>query len=137
MQTGKQSVNIGDGKTANFYFDENGVMKTGKQNIYNEETGETESWYFYTDGEQKGQGYHGLRDNTLYINGKRQEASSDVRYAPVEFEGSRYLVNTTGSVQKASSSSTSSVKPELGRGFKDFKDANGTIWVVDTNGILQ
>lgn len=137
MQTGLQAVNTGEGRTANYYFDEDGVMKTGKQNIYNEETGETESWYFYTDGEKKGQGYHGLRDNILYAYGKRQEANSDVRYAPAEFEGTRYLVNTTGSVQKASSSSTSSVKPELGRGFKDYKDANGTIWVVDTNGVIQ
>ena len=26
---------------------------------------------------------------------------------------------------------------ELGRGHKDFKDANGKIWVVDTNGIVK
>ena len=34
-------------------------------------------------------------------------------------------------------SSTSSEKPELGRGHKDFKDANGKIWVTDTNGIIR
>ena len=44
-----------------------------------------------------------------------------------------YLVGTAGNVQKASASSTSSEKPELGRGYKDIKDANGKIWTVDTN----
>lgn len=137
MQTGQQIVNIGAGEIANFYFGEDGVMKTGKQSIYNENSGENETWFFYTDGEKKGQGFHGIRDNTLYVYGKRQEANSDVRYAAAELNGTRYLVNTTGSVQKASSSSTSSVKPELGRGYKDFKDANGATWVVDVNGMIQ
>ena len=77
MQTGRQIVNIGDGEIANFYFGDDGVMKTGKQNIYNEATGETESWFFHTEGEKKGRGYHGLRENTLYVYGKRQEATSD------------------------------------------------------------
>ncbi len=137
MQTGQQIVNIENGEIANFYFGEDGAMKTGKQTIYNEESGENENWYFHTEGSRKGQGYHGLRDNTLYVYGKRQEASSDLRYAPAELGEVRYLVNTSGTVQKASSSSTSDAKPELGRGFKDFKDSNGTIWTVNTNGIIQ
>ena len=112
-------------------------MKTGKQSIYNEETGETESWLFHTDGEKKGQGYHGLKDNVLYVYGKRQDAPADQRYAPADLNGTSYLVNTTGNIQRASSSSTSSEKPELGRGHKDFKDATGKIWVTDTNGIIR
>ena len=51
--------------------------------------------------------------------------------------GVTYLVGTAGNVQKASASSTSSEKPELGRGYKDIKDANGKIWTVDTAGIVQ
>ena len=137
MQTGRQEVLIGEGKTANFYFDGDGEMKTGKQTIYNEETGENESWFFHTDGDSKGQGYHGFYNNTLYLNGKRKEATADQKYAPAEFDGVTYLVNTSGSLQKASSSSTSSEKPELGRGFKDYKDSNGRIWVVNTEGIVQ
>lgn len=137
MQTGQQVVNLGAGEIANFYFGDDGIMKTGKQSIYNENSGESENWFFYTDGEKKGQGFHGIRDNTLYVYGKRQEANSDIRYAAAELNGSRYLVNTTGSVQKASSSSTSSVKPDLGRGYKDFKDANGNTWVVDVNGVIH
>ena len=56
---------------------------------------------------------------------------------PVDLNGTSYLVNTSGSVQKASSSSTSSEKPDLGKGYKDFKDSNGKIWVVDVNGIVK
>lgn len=137
MQTGQQIVNLADGEIANFYFGEDGVMKTGKQSIYNEETGENDTWFFYTEGDRRGQGYHGLRDNTLYVYGKRQEATSDQKYAPAALGEITYLVNTSGSVQKASSTSTSAVKPELGRGFKDFKDNNGKIWTVDVNGIVQ
>lgn len=137
MQTGRQIVNIGDGEIANFYFGDDGAMKTGKQAIYNEETDETENWFFHSEGEKKGQGYHGLRDNTLYVYGKRQEATSDQKYAPATLNETVYLVNTSGSVQKASNSSTSSVMPELGRGYKDFKDANGKVWVVDVNGVVK
>lgn len=137
MQTGRQVVNLGDGEIANFYFGDDGVMKTGKQSIYNEETGETENWFFHTDGDKKGQGYHGVRDSILYVYGKRQDATAGERYAPVELNGTTYLVNTTGTIQKASASSNSSEKPELGRGYRDFKDANGKVWVVDVNGFVQ
>ncbi len=137
MQTGREIVNLADGEIANFYFGEDGVMKTGKQTIYNEETGENDTWFFYTEGDRRGQGFHGLRDNTLYVYGKRQEATSDQKYAPAVLNETTYLVNTSGNVQKASSSSTSAVKPELGRGFKDFKDNNGKTWTVDINGIVQ
>ncbi|MBQ2106662.1 MAG: cell wall-binding protein [Lachnospiraceae bacterium] len=137
MQTGQQIVNLNDGEIANYYFGDDGVMKTGKQNIYNEETGESDTWFFYTEGDRRGQGFHGLRDNTLYVYGKRQEATSDQKYASAVLNETTYLVNTSGTVQKASSSSTSSVKPELGRGFKDFKDNNGKIWTVDVNGVVQ
>ena len=137
MQTGQQIVNLSDGEIANFYFGEDGVMKTGKQSIYNDETGEHDTWFFYTEGDRRGQGFHGVRDNTLYVYGKRQDATSDQKYAPAVLGETTYLVNTSGSVQKASTSSTSAVKPELGRGFKDYKDNNGKTWTVDVNGIVQ
>ncbi|MEY8337819.1 cell wall-binding protein [Lachnospiraceae bacterium 62-35] len=137
MQTDLQVVTLDDGTTANYYFGDDGVMRTGKQTIFNEDDGEEQTWFFYTDGTRKGQGYNGVRDNTLYISGRRQEADADLRLAPVEFEGNRYLVNVVGTVQKASSSSNSKTRPELGDGFKDYKDDNGTIWVVNTSGIIQ
>ncbi len=137
MQTGKQVVNIGEGEVANFYFGEDGVMRTGKQVIYDEKSDENQNWYFHTDGSRKGQGYHGIKDNVLYIYGLRQEADKDLRYVPVELNGNQYLVNANGVVQKASSSSKSSTKPELGNGFKDYKDENDKIWVVNTEGMIQ
>lgn len=137
MQTGKQVITLEDGQTANAYFSEEGVMKTGKQTIYDEESGLDESWYFHTSGSKKGQGYNGIHDNRLYVGGLRQDADEDLRYAPASFEGKQYLVNTTGTVQRASSTSTSSVRPELGSGYKDVKDANEKVWVVDTEGVIQ
>lgn len=137
MQTGKKVVNLENGDVANFYFGDDGVMKTGKQVIFDEDLGETQNWYFHTDGSRKGQGFHGIKDNVLYIYGLRQEADKDLRFAPVELEGKKYLVNTNGAVQKAGSSSKSSAKPELGNGFKDFKDENETVWTVNTEGIIQ
>lgn len=137
MQTGKQIITTEDGQTANAYFAEDGVMKTGKQAIADEESGVTEYWYFHTDGAQKGHGFNGIQDNRLYIDGRRQDADSELRYAPVEFNGKQYLVNTSGMVQRASSSSKSSTKPELGSGYKDMKDSNEKIWVVDTQGVIH
>ena len=137
MQTGLQVVTLEDGGIANFYFGTDGVMKTGKQTIYDEDLDENQTWFFLTDGGSKGQGFHGIRDNSVFRYGLRLDADRDLRYAPAELDGIRYLVNTAGSIQKASSSSKSASKPELGAGFKDVKDANDKIWTVDVNGVIQ
>lgn len=137
MQTGLQVVTLEDGSVANFYFDAEGIMKTGKQTIFNEEDGMNHTWFFHTGGAKRGQGYHGIRDNVIYEYGLRKEADADLRYAPVSFEGQQYLVNASGTIQKASSSSKSSSRPELGNGYRDLKDSNDTIWTVDANGIIQ
>ncbi len=137
MQTDLQVITLEDGTTANYYFGEDGIMRTGKQSIYNEDAGENETWFFLTDGGNKGQGFHGVRDNTVYRNGLRLDADRDLRYAPVELDGVQYLVNTSGTIQKASSSSKSAEKPELGSGFKDIKDSNDKIWTVNTSGVIQ
>lgn len=137
MQTGLQSVTTEDGTVGNFYFGDDGVMKIGKQTIYNEDLDENQTWFFTTDGGNKGRGFHGVRDNSVYSQGLRLEADRDLKYAPVELDGVTYLVNASGTLQKASSASKSSAKPELGKGFKDFTDAEDRIWTVDTNGIVQ
>lgn len=137
MQTGLQVVTLEDGTTANYYFDENGSMKTGKQTIEDAESGTRQTWYFHTEGARKGQGYHGILNNVIYENGLRKEADLDLRYMPVTFQEQRYLVNTAGTIQKANASSSSATRPELGKGFRDVKDTNDTIWTIDTNGIIQ
>jgi len=137
MQTGLQVITLSNGETVNSYFGEDGVMRTGKQTIFNEDLDENQTWFFLTDGGNKGHGFHGVRDNSVYSHGLRLDADRDLRYAPVELDGVQYLVNTSGAVQKASSSSKSAEKPELGTGFKDFKDSNDKIWTVNTNGVIQ
>lgn len=137
MQTGLQVVTFDDGDLANCYFGTDGIMRTGKQVIFDEEEGENRTWFFHANGEFKGRGFHGIRDNVIYEYGLRQEADSDLRYSPVTHEGNNYLVNVAGTIQKASASSKSATRPELGTGFKDIKDSNDKIWVVNTNGIIQ
>ncbi len=136
-QTDLQVVTLEDGTTGNAYFGTDGVVKTGKQSIYDEELGETQTWFFQTDGANKGVGYNGIRDNSIFIGGLRQDADRDLKYAPVTFNGAQYLVNASGTIQKASSSSKSTVNPDLGNGFKDIKDSNDKVWTVDVNGIIQ
>ena len=98
----------------------------------------TRTWFFHTEGEKRGQGYHGILDGkVIYENGLRKEADAELRYAPVTFEGKQYPVNASGTIQKASASSRSASRPELGAGFRDMKDANDTIWTVNTDGVIQ
>ena len=137
LQTELQTVTAEDGQTYHYYFGTDGIMKTGKQTIYNEDLDENQTWFFYTDGGNKGRGFHGVRDNNVYVQGLRLDADRDLRFAPAYLDGTAYLVSTTGAIQKASASSKSAAKPELGNGYKDIKDSNDKIWTVDTNGIIQ
>lgn len=137
MQTGLQSVILEDNTTANFYFDNDGVVTTGKQIIYNDELGDNQTWLFNTSGGSKGQGLHGIRNNNVYSQGLRLDADRDLKLAPANLDGVSYLVNVNGAIQKASASSTSAAKPELGKGFKDYTDANDKVWTVDTEGVIQ
>ncbi len=66
-----------------------------------------------------------------------KKADPELRYEPVQAGDKTYLVNTSGTIQKSSASSTSDAKPELGKGFRDYKDSNDTVWTVDTEGIIQ
>ncbi len=137
MQTGLTVVTLDDGFTANYYFGDNGAMKTGRQTIFNDDTEMSQIWYFQTEGSARGQGFHGIHSNAIYDHGVRLDADSDLRYAPVTFEGQKYLVNASGTIQKASASSRSAARPDLGTGFRDVRDSNDTVWTVDANGIVQ
>lgn len=137
MQNGLEEVTLSSGDTANFYFGEDGAAQLGKQTIYSEKAGIDQAWYFYDSGSRKGQGYNGIRDNVIYDNGLRLDADADLSIAPVTFGEKTYLVNASGKIQKASSSSKSDAKPELGKGFKDFTDDNDQVWTVDKEGIVQ
>lgn len=137
MQKGLEEVTLANGNTANFYFDEEGVAQTGKQIIYSEDAGIDQTWLFITSGSRKGQGTDGINDGVIYFKGLRQDADEDLLFAPVTFAEKTYLVNKSGKIQKASASSKSDAKPELGKGFKDFTDENDQVWTVDRDGIIQ
>ena len=93
MQTGLQFI---EGNT--YYFDENGYMKTGKvANV--EEENDSFTYYFQTKNGGNGKGVTGEKDGYLYWNGKRLEADDD--YKVYKVEGSYYLVNNKGKIQKS------------------------------------
>ncbi len=83
-----------------FYFDENGYQKTGRVTSVECEDDDY-TFYFNTTNGKNGLGYTGEKDGYLYFNGKRLEADDDYRFYFVD--GSVYLVNTKGKVQKATS----------------------------------
>ena len=84
-----------------FYFDENGYQKTGKVSSVECEDDDY-TFYFTTKNGKNGIGYTGEKDGTLYFNGKRLEADDDYKFYVVD--GSIYLVNTKGKIQKATNS---------------------------------
>ena len=131
MQAGDKVVrahaSASDATTNIYYFgaSTDGSMKTGKQKVYIDADGETYGYYFATSGKFKGQAYVGEKDGYLYNEiGRLQEASSDVKYEPVEYKGVRYLVNTSGKIMKATSAS----KP------KTYKDKDGIVYTVNEKG---
>ena len=77
MQTGRQVANVTGDEIANFYFGEDGIVKTGKQTIYNEETGETENWFFHTDGDEK-------KDRATMVFGTESSMSTERDRMPLQ-----------------------------------------------------
>ena len=75
MQTGLQSLKQADGSFASYYFGDDGVMRTGKQTIYNDDLEENQIWYFPGPSSLKGQGCH-ERDNQVYMAWSFKEGGS-------------------------------------------------------------
>ena len=69
-QSGKISIEEGDGTKSTFYFQKNGS------------------------------GYSGVHDNYLYYKGKLQKADSGCGYQAIFIDGVNYVVNTSGRVEK-------------------------------------
>ena len=96
-----------------YYFGagSDGSMKTGNQNI--DIDGDVYAFSFGKSGSNKGRGLNETKD-TLYVNGLRIKADSDMRYQvysmskgalvedPADFIGETdtYVVNTSGSIMK-------------------------------------
>ena len=107
-----------------YYFggcSKNGAMKTGKTNL--ELDGEHFTFNFRKNGENRGQGYNGIDDDYIYIQGKMQKADRDDKLTVVEWAGDDesgdYLVNTSGKIQKKK---------------KNLKDADDRYYCTDNDG---
>ena len=88
-----------------FYFDEdNGVMRTGRTSISNDEFDEQE-FYFATTGTigKRGSGLTGVKDGRVYERGLMLRAEDGMKYQIVEIRDNdvvkRYLVNESGKVK--------------------------------------
>lgn len=88
--------------TASVYYFGNspkeGVMATGKTTI--DLDGEKYTYNFRKSGSNKGAGYNGINDDSIYIQGRMLKADSDEKYKVVEFDGKEYLVGTSGKLAK-------------------------------------
>lgn len=110
-----------------YYFADSpkaGAMKTGNATL--DIDGEKYTYSFKKSGDERGKGYHGVNDGSLYIKGKMMKADKDAKLEVFEFngdddEGGRYLINTSGKIQK---------------GKKNVKDADDHYYCTDSRGIV-
>lgn len=129
MQHGLQEIvrvsQDGEEEPGVYYFGEadDGVMKTGKQSVYNDEEGASLIYYFETSGSSKGRGITGIRDSCVYKDGRRLDADKHARYQVVTNGEVTRLVNTSGKIQKAA-----------GGREKTLKDSDGNSFTVDEHG---
>ena len=96
MQDGLQFI---DGNM--YYFNSDGYQQTGKVANVEEDDDDVYNYYFSTKNAGNGKGYTGEKDGYLYWMGKRLEADDD--YKIYKVNGSYYLVNTKGKLQKSTS----------------------------------
>lgn len=99
MQTGLQYI---PAQKAFYFFDENGYQKTGKLSEVECEDDDY-TFYFETKNSKNGQGVTGEKSGYLYWNGIRLEADDD--YKIYKVDGSYYLVDSKGKLQKSTSKS--------------------------------
>ena len=126
MVSGLQELKIGSDADAVYYFsdsaDNDGSMKTGKQNVYIEDDDETYVYYFDTKASTKGMGITGVKDNYLYFNGRRVEAEDGMKYEAFTItigdKEYHYLVNESGKIKTSGT----------------VKDGNDAYWGVKKSG---
>lgn len=84
MKTGL--VELSDGRK--FYFDSDGKMKTGRI-VVNDDNHDNEVFYFTTSGSigKRGDGFTGVKDGSLYENGRLVSAEEGMKYAKVTVDG--------------------------------------------------
>lgn len=104
-----------------YYFgnSNDGAMKTGNVTVYDEDDDEKYSYYFSSTGK----GYNGIKNDCLYIKGRRMDSDRDSKYQVVSNGEITRLVNTSGKIMKSTSDKG-----------KVYKDNNGDEFTVDRQG---
>ena len=117
MKTGL--VELSDGRK--FYFDSDGKMKTGRI-VVNDDNHDNEVFYFTTSGSigKRGDGFTGVKDGSLYENGRLVSAEEGMKYEKVTVDGKTYVVNESGKVK-----TSRTVTDADGVKYKITKDPNG------------
>ena len=117
MKTGL--VELSDGRK--FYFDSDGKMKTGRI-VINDDNHDNEVFYFTTSGSigTRGDGFTGVKDGSLYENGRLVSAEEGMKYEKVTVDGKTYVVNESGKVK-----TSGTVTDADGVKYKITKDQNG------------
>lgn len=107
-----------------YYFGDSpkeGVMKTGKTTL--DIDGETYTYNFRKSGTDRGAGYDGIYEDSIYIKGRLMKADRDAKLEAVTFgeDGDEYLVNTSGKLQKKKT---------------NVKDADDYYYCTDSQGVI-
>lgn len=105
-----------------YYFGDtpkDGVMKTGTASL--EVDGETYSYKFKKSGDERGQGYDGIEDGSIYIKGRMLKADKDSKLEVISYDGNDYLINSSGKIQKKKTNA---------------KDADDRYYCTDSDGIV-
>lgn len=111
------------GEDVSVYFFGNspkeGAMKTGTCTL--DIDGEKYYYKFKTSGSDKGAGVDKIDGDSIYVKGKRLEAEEGSKYEAIEYDGSEYLVSTSGKIMKNK---------------KNIKDADDNYYCTDSKGII-
>ena len=105
-----------------YYFGDRpkeGAMETGACTVMLD--GERLSFKFEKSGKLKGSGINSIDGDSIYINGRRIEADSDMRYEQFEYGGESYLISAAGKIMK---------------GRTNVKDADGYYYCTDKKGVV-
>lgn len=105
-----------------YYFggtSKEGGMKTGTATI--DIDGEKYSYNFKKSGDDRGKGYNGIEDGSMYLKGQLQKADSDEKLKVITWEDEDYLVNTSGKIQKKKTNA---------------KDGDDNYYCTDSKGVV-
>ena len=105
-----------------YYFGDSpkeGVMATGKTTI--DIDGEKYTYNFRKSGSDKGAGYNGIYDDSIYIKGRLLKADRDAKYEVVSYNGEDYLIGTSG---------------KLAKGKKNLKNGDDKYFSTNKQGIV-